>query len=169
VKFPAMNDKQVREYVSFLLKQYRLVDAFWFLAVEDTFGTEAAVNVNEKVWSSIGRRAAGEIRDRFSLEEEGVGRVLEALSYYPWYLVVRQEIDETPHGARIRVRHCLPQEARIKAGKGEFPCKARNLAELANFAKEIDERVEVRCLMAPPDPHPEDLWCEWQLALKSAG
>ena len=38
--------------------------------------------------------------------------------------------------------------------------------EFNSFAKEIDERVEVRCLMAPPDPHPEDLWCEWEVRLR---
>lgn len=40
------------------------------------------------------------------------------------------------------------------------------LGEFSGFAKEIDERVEVRCVMAPPDPHPDDLWCQWEFRLK---
>ncbi|HIE39601.1 MAG TPA: hypothetical protein EYP77_11150, partial [Anaerolineae bacterium] len=35
----------VGPYLDFLLRQYRLADAFWFLAVEETFGTEAAVKL----------------------------------------------------------------------------------------------------------------------------
>jgi hypothetical protein len=166
MRFSKMGDKDLREYVDFLLRQYRLTDAYWFLAVEDTFGTEAAVKLNEDIWTRMGGLAAKEIRERFPLEEEGVARVLEALSYFPWTVIVGYEMEETPDGARIRVAHCPPQAARVRAGRGEFPCKSMHLGEFTNFAKEIDERVEVRCLMAPPDPHPEYLWCEWELRLR---
>jgi hypothetical protein len=166
MKFSDIRDKDLREYVDFLLRQYRLTDAYWFLAVEDTFGIEAAVKLNEDIWTRMGGLAAKEIRERFPLEEEGVARVLEALSYFPWTVIVGYEMEETPDGARIRVRHCPPQAARLRTGRGEFPCKSMHLGEFMSFAKEIDERVEVRCLMAPPDPHPEDLWCEWELRLR---
>jgi hypothetical protein len=168
MKIPEMSEEDVQEYLEFLLRQYRLIDALWFLAVEDTLGTAAAVKLNEQVWAPMGRLAAREIKERFSLEEEGIARMLEALTYYPWYHLVPHEMEETADRGRIRVSHCPPQEARVDAGRAEFACKARNLAELTNFAREIDERLEVRCLMAPPDPHPEDLWCEWELTLRES-
>ncbi len=163
MKFSEMGEREAQEYLDFLLKQYRLTDALWFLAVEDAFGTEAAIKLNEDVWARMGGVAAREIKERFPLKGEGVDRVLEALSYFPWTIIVEHEVKETADGVKIRVRQCLPQEARVNMGRGEFPCKARHLAEWRNFAKEIDKRVEVRCVMAPPDPHPEDLWCEWEL------
>jgi len=42
-------ERRSYEYLDFLLRQYRLADAFWFLAVEETFGTEAAVKLNGPV------------------------------------------------------------------------------------------------------------------------
>ncbi|NIN67337.1 MAG: hypothetical protein GTO63_22085 [Anaerolineae bacterium] len=165
MKFSEMGDKDVREYLDFLLRQYRLTDAFWFLAVEDTFGTEAAVKLNEDIWTRMGGLAAKEIQERFQLEDRGVARVLEALSYFPWTVIVGYDMEESEDGATIRVPHCPPQAARLRAGRGEFPCKSMHLGEFTSFAKEIDERVEVRCVMAPPDPHPDDLFCEWELRI----
>jgi len=166
MKFSEMGDKEVRKYVDFLLRQYRLTDAFWFLAVEDTFGTDAAVKLNEDIWTRMGKLAAREIDERFPLEKEGVARVLEALSYFPWSIITGFEVEETAEGARITVPYCPPQAARVRAGRGEFSCKAMHQGEFDSFAREIDERVEVRCVMAPPDAHPEDRWCEWEVRLR---
>jgi hypothetical protein len=166
MKFSEIRDTDLQGYLDFLLRQYRLTDAYWFLAVEDTFGTEAAVKLNEGIWTRMGTVAAQEIKARFPLEREGVGRVLEALSYFPWAIIVGWEMEETDHGARIRVPFCPPQAARVRTGRGEFSCKSMHLGEFTNFAREMDDRVEVHCLMAPPDPHPDDLWCEWELRLK---
>ncbi len=163
MKFSEMKEQDLQGYLEFLLRQYRLTDAYWFLAVEDTFGTEAAVGLNEDIWTRMGTVAAREIKERFPLEKEGVARVLEALSYFPWAIITGFELEETPEGASIRVPYCPPQAARVRMGRGEFSCRAMHLGEFTNFAREIDERVEVRCLMAPPDPHPQDLWCEWEL------
>jgi hypothetical protein len=166
MKISEIEDQDLRPYLEFLLRQYRLADAYWFLAVEDTFGTQAAEKLNEDIWTRIGTVAAREIKERFPLEGEGVARVLEALSYFPWAIITGFEMEETADGARITVPYCPPQAARVRTGRGEFSCKEMHRGEFVSFAREIDERVEVRCIMAPPDPHPDDLWCEWELRLK---
>jgi len=62
----------------------------------------------------------------------------------------------------LRVRNCLPQIARIKSGKGEFPCKSMHLKEFKAFCGEIDEKLSVKCVFAPPDDHPSDCFCLWE-------
>ena len=164
--FSSMGEKELREYLDFLLRQYRLADAFWFLAVEETLGTEAAVKLNEEVWIKIAPLTAREIKSRFAIEGEGVPAVMEALSYFPWAKIIGYEIEQMGDKAVLRVPSCPSQEARVRHGLGEFPCKAMHWGEFSGFARAIDERVEVQCVMAPPDPHPDDLWCQWEFRLK---
>lgn len=52
----------MEDYIEFLLRQYRVMDGLWFLAVEEEFGLEHAVRINEKVWEEMGSRSAREIK-----------------------------------------------------------------------------------------------------------
>ena len=162
--FSWMTRNELEEYLNFLLTQYRVVDALWFLGVEDRFGLDRAVELNEEIWSSIGSRVANEIKTRFNVKGEGVPAVIKVLSYFPWAMITRYEIKQTGNKVVIKVPKCVPQDARLRHGRREFPCKAMHLKLFQNFAKAIDERVRVKCVMAPPDPHPPNLWCEWEFS-----
>lgn len=154
------------EYINFMLRQYRLVDGLWFLAVEDRFGLEAAVELNERIWEDIGGRSARDIKRRFSVEEKGLRGFVKAIKYFPWTTIIGFEIEENEEKVTIKVPSCPPQVARIKDGRGEFPCKEMHLREFRAFAAEIDERIDVKCIFAPPDEHPEDCFCMWEFRIK---
>ena len=82
-----LEENEKDEYINFLLRQYRLVDAFWFLSVEDKFGLDAAVELNEKVWEEMAGRSAREIKERFKIEEKGLEGFIKALKYFPWSII----------------------------------------------------------------------------------
>jgi hypothetical protein len=128
---------QKKEYVDFLLRQYRLIDALWFLAVEDKFGLNVAVELNEKIWEEMGGRTAREIKKRFNINEKGLDGFLKAIKYFPkyfpWCIILNYEFERNNDKILLRVRNCLPQIARIRSRRGEFPCKNMHLKEFKAF------------------------------------
>ena len=63
---------------------------------------------------------------------------------------------------------CRVQSARKRRGLQDFPCKPVGISEYGLFAKTVDPRIETRCIICPPDNHPEDYYCAWEFTLKEA-
>lgn len=147
---------------------YQVADGLWFLAVEDKFGLHAAVELDTKVWERGGEIEAKRIRETFHIEGDGVGGVSKALEFSPWAGVLLESklVLVEKDRAVLEVARCPPQVARVRDGRGEFPCKPVDLAFFSAFARTIDSRVRVKCLCAPPDSHPQEYYCRWEFYLE---
>jgi len=153
--------------IDMLYRNYNAIDGRWFQAVEDEFGLDAAVRFDEKVWEKQSIAEARRIKEALNITEQGLPAVFKALSFTIWQLfsapVEYEEI--SPQKVIMSITRCPVQVKRLEKGRPEFACKNPNIFILQNTAKAIDPRVQVRCLMCPPDPHPDDVWCKWEFSI----
>ena len=86
-EFRELTNEKLIKYAEFLLRHFRLVDAYWFLKVEDNFGLDIATRFNEEIWAKLGEVSAKDIMKYMGVEKGDLKNVLEALKYFPWVTI----------------------------------------------------------------------------------
>jgi hypothetical protein len=143
------------------------VDGLYFLGIEKKFGTEAATEIDAGVWEAMAQIEAKGLQRMFQVgEKPDIQTIITLLRKSSWALDQPfKTIEVSDKQATLSVDRCRTQETRSSKGLSEFPCKQVRFGYLKNFAKTLNPKVEVNCIVCPPDRHSKDLWCKWAFKL----
>ena len=158
--------EKITDYIFMHLRNMWAVDGLYYLGIEESFGTEAATEIDRKVWEVMGKIEARRLKKLFNITGEDIPTMIKYLKLSGWALDLEdKEIIVDKNRAILRNTKCRVQNTRLKKGLVEFGCKTVRWGFLRSFAKEFNPDIIVNCNVCPPDKHPNDLWCEWEFTL----
>jgi hypothetical protein len=162
-----MSKEKLLDYFFLQIRNLWRVDGLYFLGIEKKFGTEPATEIDAGVWETMAAIEAKSLQKMFNVgENPDVSTIMNLLCKSSWALDQPfKTIEVIGNRAVLSINRCRTQEARLNKGLDEFPCKKVRFGYLKNFAKTLNPKVEVNCLICPPDKHPKDLWCKWEFTL----
>ena len=160
-------EEKLADFIFMHLRNMWAVDGFYYLFIEEKYGTEVATEIDRKVWEVMGKIEARKIKQLFNINGNDIPSVMKALSYSGWSMDLEDKeiIIEKDKGILRNIK-CRVQNTRLKNGLTEFGCKPVRWSFLKSFAKEFNSDIDVTCNVCPPDKHPDNLWCEWVFKVK---
>ena len=164
-----MSMEKLLDYFFLQIRNIWRVDGLYFLGIEKKFGTEAATEIDAGVWESMAAIEAKSLQRMFKVEENpDIRTIIDLLRKSSWALDQPfKTIEISDRQAVLSIDRCRTQEARMSKDLCEFPCKKVRFGYLRKFAKTLNPKVEVNCLVCPPDQHPENLWCRWEFTMST--
>ncbi len=149
-------------------KNWLAHDGCWFLAAEEKYGIEAAIELDTKSWNRFAVAEARRIMKEFSIPEKGGLKALERAFGYRMYAAInKQEIEWINDKTMIfRMVECRVQKTRIEKNFPAFPCKSVGTVEFTRFAQTIDSRIRTRCISCPLDPV-TNAFCAWEFTIQN--
>ena len=144
------------------------LDGLWFTLVEEKYGLDAALEIDVEVWRRLCLAQARRVPKYLPIKESSPMRqLIRVIELDPVLSIFKPKIAElTDERAVLRFTDCPPQKARLRDGRGEFPCKSVGKAYLNSYIEVIDPRIKLTCMTCPPDAHPQEYWCQWQFDLQ---
>ena len=166
--FERMERGELLKVVEMFAKNWLAHDGCWFLAAEDRYDLETAIDLDTRSWARFAAIEARRIATTFDLGETGGLTALEkALELRMYAAINAQHSEWSSDGRTLRFEmdSCRVQTARRRKGLPDFPCKSVGIVEFSTFAKAIDPRVQTVCLHCPPDA-PEGKCCAWEFTVR---
>jgi hypothetical protein len=148
-------------------KNWLAHDGCWFLAAEEKYGLDRAIELDARSWERFAVAEARRIMQAFEIAESGGLQALErALKYRLYSAINKQEAAWTVDGnLEFRMVECRVQATRRRKGLPDFPCKSVGIVEFTQFAMTVDPRIRTECITCPPD-HVGDSYCSWRFTLE---
>jgi len=149
-------------------KNWLAHDGLWFRAAEDKFDIQTAIELDKAAWEKFTVIEAKRIMKRLGMEPGGgIPALIQCLQFRLYaHINVQEVVEESEKRCVFHMNKCRVQDARKRQGLADFPCKPVGIIEYSLFASTVDPRIKTRCLVCPPDPHPEGVWCAWEFTLE---
>lgn len=168
--FASLSREELLRALEAFAKNWLAHDGCWFLAAEERYGLEAAIELDTRSWERFAATEARRIMEVFAIPAGGGLEALErALGLRMYALVNEQHAEWSADRSRLRfvMNRCRVQEARRRKGLPDFPCRPVGTVEFTTFARTVDPRIVTTCLHCPPDA-PPGAACAWEFAIARA-
>jgi hypothetical protein len=168
-KIEDLSREDLLELTRVYAKNWLAHDGCWFLAAEQKYGMDVAIELDTESWRNFTIIEARRLIDFLQLgENSGIEGLKNALRFRLYATINEDEITVSENGKTLeyRVKTCRVQDARRRRGLEDFPCKSVGIVEYSYFAKTIDGRFDTECTSCPPDITNPDYYCIWQFTLK---
>jgi Family of unknown function (DUF6125) len=165
--FDSMSRDDLLRALEMFAKNWLAHDGCWFLAAEERFGMEAAIELDSRSWKRFAAAEAHRIMTTFSIPEAGGLEALErALSLRLYAVINSQRMQWSTDRKHLRffMDVCRVQETRRRKGLPDFPCKDVGMIEFETFAARVDPRIRTTCLHCPPESGPGE-YCGWEFTI----
>jgi len=163
-----LGEEKLAELLIMHLRTLWTVDGLYFINIEDAHGTEEATRIDAKVWEVTGKIEARRLKEFLGIEGDAdLETAFKANKLTGWAMDLEgKEYSQDGKKFIMKNKICRIQNTRIGKGLGEFPCKDVRFGFLKAFFKEMNPNIQVECVHCPPDEHPEDTWCHWEISIK---
>lgn len=167
-RFKDMSKEELLGWLQDAAKLWLAHDGLWFQAIEAGEGMTRAMEHDTTAWSRFSPIEAKRIMKRLGLEPGGgIEALITCLQYRLYAHLNEQElVEKSDRHCVFRMKKCRVQNARLRHGLPDFPCKSVGIVEYTTFAQTIDPRLKCRCLACPPDEHPDNWFCSWEFTLE---
>jgi ubiquinone/menaquinone biosynthesis C-methylase UbiE len=146
-------------------KNWLAHDGSWFLAAEERYGMDAAMELDAAAWRLFAAAEARRIMEAYAIPKDGgLDALARALSLRAYSFVNPSKIERDGPVLRFFMTSCRVQGTRRHKGLLDFPCRPVGEVEFETFARTIDARIATRCLHCPPDPDAQG-HCGWEFRL----
>ncbi len=165
-RFKKFNKSDLLKLIEVYAKNWLAHDGCWFLAVEEKFGIDTAIELDKRSWERFAVSEAKRIMRAFNIQQNGGLKALEkALSLRLYSAINLQEIKWINDNELIfSMIECRVQKTRRDKNLEDFPCKPVGIVEFSRFASTIDPKIRTECISCPPDPVLKH-FCSWRFTI----
>ncbi len=147
---------------------YYSLDGFWYVAVMNRFGDDAAFELDLWAWKKQTKRELDQLTKLFKIEGKDVATVMKAFQVKPWWLGLEHNIElkDNKH-AVLTVTGCSLLTALEKEGRGRESriCRGAEATILKYIAEYFNPAIEVTGLQVPPRERKDGICCQWEFKL----
>lgn len=162
-----LSKERLVDFIGMMTDNFWTMQNNWIINVEKDYGHDVTMKFDGLVWGRLMEVTVWRMKRFFNLGDD-----IQALHKVFKFAVFQNYADMvfpviTEKKLIRRVTRCPMQISRLERGESEIPCKFALLKSYPRLVKAVNPKMDVIRIMAPPDPHPEGIWCEVDIELKN--
>jgi len=159
-EFKKLSKDQLVDFIHMASKNFWTLQNNWMFHIERRFGHDVAVELDATCYGRAMEVQTHRLKKFFDLKDDKKS-LIQVLKFSLFGLYA-EGMEYEVSGNRVirRVRRCPMQLRRLEDGLPELLCKQALASTASKIARSINPAIKVISVMAPPDIHPRDLWCE---------